>query len=783
MTMRIFISIIILSTFLIGKSQAQEKIHLHIDKDIYLPGESIWFKAYLFNNNQPSFLSTNFYLAVYDDEGKLLQQKHYPIFNGTCNGDVALPDTLTTNNLRLRVFTRGLLLSDSNNFYERVVTVFQKGEKGNFSQTQAKPIQIEFIPEGGTAIAGLQNYFSIKASYGGRMSAQINGAIIEDNTGNFIDSFYTSQTGLGKIQIIPEAGKTYSAIWLDKQNNKHTASIISQTTNGALFHFEKVKNVLYCNVLKNSDEIAYNTLAISASSGSEEIMQIKTFMNNKVQWIHKIPIDSLPEGIIHFKLYDSQNKLLQQRVILNSTLSDTKEPFLKIVKKNLDSKGETIIELEIPDSLFNNMSVSVSDINFYETGKRNNIKEDLWLTKDILPENQFTKENIQNNTKPDIDLVLLTARFGKLKDEFKNPKSLLDNFLSVQATYKNKNYALPKESNLMLIIKDTILGKRFYKVAASGQVDFKKDGLIFYDSANVNYQLDKNKEEAEYMSLLTYNKYKASPLIAKYQSGVIDTLLSPVNDNSENYLSDFVNRNPKKFNEVQTIKEVVIKSKYKNQETARLQELEKKYTTGMFSGLARGYQLNVLDDKNAWGQSDILNYLVYRVPGLRVISNRGEKYIVDAITKAKILTFVDEVELAEQTGISAISMTQIAYVKYIPGIVIGSSFVSSGGVLYIYTKKGDEAEPDNGLGMRKIKLKGYDIPQDYTSPDYSDKKNLLNADMRTTLYWNPYVIADKENKKIEIKFNNNDVSTKLLLTIEGFNEEGKLIHIEKLIEN
>lgn len=203
----------------------------------------------------------------------------------------------------------------------------------------------------------------------------------------------------------------------------------------------------------------------------------------------------------------------------------------------------------------------------------------------------------------------------------------------------------------------------------------------------------------------------------------------------------------------------------------------------MFSGLARGHQLNVLDDKNAWAQSDVLNYITYRLPGLRIKSINGERFINTRKGDYKLFVFLNEVELLDQEGITDISMTQVAYIKYIPGLVIGSSFVSTNGAVYIYTKKGDEVEGNNNIGMRKMKLKGYDIAQSFTSPDYSDKKNLLNADRRTTLYWNPYLIMDKVNNKVEINFNNNDVSKKLLLTIEGFTEEGKLIHIEKVIEN
>ncbi|HQW93419.1 MAG TPA: hypothetical protein PKY28_09990, partial [Ferruginibacter sp.] len=48
-----------------GTDFPQEKIHIHFDKEFYLPGETIWFKAYLFEENLPSERSTNFYAALY----------------------------------------------------------------------------------------------------------------------------------------------------------------------------------------------------------------------------------------------------------------------------------------------------------------------------------------------------------------------------------------------------------------------------------------------------------------------------------------------------------------------------------------------------------------------------------------------------------------------------------------------------------------------------------------------------------------------------------------------
>ena len=209
----------------------------------------------------------------------------------------------------------------------------------------------------------------------------------------------------------------------------------------------------------------------------------------------------------------------------------------------------------------------------------------------------------------------------------------------------------------------------------------------------------------------------------------------------------------------------------------------------MFSGLARGYQFNLLDDKSAASQSDVLNYLVYRAGSLKICTGAfGERFLMNSRGSNgcdpanKLITFVDEVELPEQEGLVFIPVSQIAYIKYVPGIVIGSSFVSNAGALYIYRKKGDELDPSTAT-MKSTKLKGYNLPKYFENPDYSEKAALLQQDFRTTLYWNPYLSTEKDRRKVRIEYYNNDISKKLLLTIEGFDAAGKLIHIEKVIEN
>ncbi len=75
---RLYLLSVFIFASLFLKAQTPEKIYIHFDKDIYLPGETVWFKAYVFNNNQLSSLSTVFYTAIYDASGKLIKQKNIP---------------------------------------------------------------------------------------------------------------------------------------------------------------------------------------------------------------------------------------------------------------------------------------------------------------------------------------------------------------------------------------------------------------------------------------------------------------------------------------------------------------------------------------------------------------------------------------------------------------------------------------------------------------------------------------------------------------------------------
>jgi hypothetical protein len=780
-----------------------QTMHVHFDKDIYLPGETVWFKAYMYNVNEISFAATNFYAAIYDEKGKLIYQKQYPVIEGSCNGDFEIPDTIESSRIQFRAFTKAMIADDSNNVYERILKVYNKGNNPE-ATVESKLKKLAFFPEGGQAIAELEDHIAFKASYEDGSPAMINGQIFALVGDKVVDTFFTDNRGMGKFILTPTPGERYFAIWKD-ENGFMQRTLLPVSRFGVSFHVELVNKNLQYSIARNKTSDNLSLLHLIARMGNYQVYKADLVIPNEMELsTAKFPIDSLPAGLMQLALFDKDwNKLQERSVFINS--GETKAGLL--VKRdtiNGAPKGKNTIEISLADTMFTNLSVSIADINFYKEPNPYTIAQDLLLNTQVQIEpgaNWPPQDGNSNFT----DLSSLTHHWKKYDwQKIINKKAItqqsLDNYISLAVNYKQKNLALPQDDALNLIVTNNGMGKQFYNIKPESQTTFKKSGLLFFDSVKIAYSMDKNKEVVNYLSFQKEESIKIPPLINALPKEI--SFASTKNPEQNNLIEGFYATVHKKFNDVQTIKEVVVRSKYKgNPVLDRIDELDKFYATGMFGGTVRGYQLNVIDDSFGVATNhDLKDYIRYRIPGLqihqgkfaRVEKKMKENVVVDTLHLVRI--FINEVDMTPETikieGLPAmtagdpfefIQLADVAYVKYVPGIVIGAGFSSSDGALYIYTKTGREKGPPV-KGLPFVYIKGYNAQKEFNNPDYSDNTTLKQADLRTTVYWNPNVIMDKTNNTVKIEYFNNDISKKLLLKIEGVNAEGRLIYLEKILE-
>jgi hypothetical protein len=130
-----------------------------------------------------------------------------------------------------------------------------------------------------------------------------------------------------------------------------------------------------------------------------------------------------------------------------------------------------------------------------------------------------------------------------------------------------------------------------------------------------------------------------------------------------------------------------------------------------------------------------------------------------------------------------IPLSEIALIRYIPPPAsmapMNGGFL---GVLAVYTKKWDENMVHKGIDQTygNSIFHGYSIVREFAEPDYGRKDSLSSfSDYRTTLYWNPNLVADNEGK-IHFSFFNSDHAKAFRIVIEGIDDRGRLAYINQV---
>jgi hypothetical protein len=132
----------------------------------------------------------------------------------------------------------------------------------------------------------------------------------------------------------------------------------------------------------------------------------------------------------------------------------------------------------------------------------------------------------------------------------------------------------------------------------------------------------------------------------------------------------------------------------------------------------------------------------------------------------------------EPDFINSVNVPDIASIEVLR--TIGNTaiygFRGGNGLLVITTKRGDEGAVYNRYapGLVTYSPKGYYKAREFYSPQYDDPKtNTKMQDLRSTIYWKPNVITDKDGNA-SLSFFNADGKGNYRVIIEGIDADGNL---------
>jgi hypothetical protein len=798
-----------------GEKFPQEKIYVQFDKPAYNTGETIWFKAYLFAGIVPSPVSRNLYAELIDPSGKVLQQKIMPIYEGSSAGFFDLPASQNNSTLIFRAYTTWMLNFDSAFLFSRTFRILNKtavpaattarqpastaGSKQPAATAAKQPATsttaattLRFFPEGGDLVGGLESVIAFKATDMYGLPVSVTG-VIKDPGGALVANFESTHDGMGRFTFEPKADKTYIAEWQDEKKQTYKTPLPPVRSSGVVLQSLQANNRQSFVIRRSGDAPAnLKTLYLLGYFNQQVVYKARLNMSESFMVSGSIPLEGIPTGMLQMTLFDANWQPLAERIAFVNKEDYFFSTKLTPALKNTERRGKNVLVIDVPDTLKTNMSISVTDEGVSKMDPdADNIVSHLMLSGDLRgyvhnPYYYFTGND--DTLKAHLDLVMLTNGWRRYKWEdlaagkFPEIKYPRDNYLSLSATLTGLLPSqIPKNTQLNVFLEAKDSSRQLFLLTMDSTGKFKEEGLIFFDTVKVFYQFNNNKTLASKAIVnFTNGTFKGGATVKPDSAWRIPMPIdSSMLIRGRFFASEAERIKPELDKKVKTLETVTVKARQKTKQ----QQMDERYTSGFFSG-GDATSFDLTDDPSAMGAMNIFTYLQGRVAGLQITTGGAGGGTQLSWRQATPALFLNEMPV-DVSAIENIPVSDIAYVKAFRPPFFGATGGGSGGAIAIYTKKGGDVKsnPADVSGLDKSRLPGYSVPKEFYSPDYSKDSPLNDVpDVRTTLYWAPYILTDKNARKITLTFYNNDVSKRLRVVLEGMNEYGQLTRVEKLLD-
>jgi len=765
----------------------KEKIHVHFDKTIYNKEETIWYKIYILDDQGLTQLSKHVYMEWFDQAGKLIRQHVAPLFQSSAKGSFELPADYTGSVIRMKVYTRWSLNDDPAFGFERDIII-------NNNESIAKPSKAEnntivnVFPEGGELITGLNSLVAFKATDKFGKPVKIKGLLV-NQLGKTLDTIKVRHDGMGSFRLMPKAGESYSLKWIDPAGNTGIIGIPVNKKEGITLslstsnEFATVKVERTASIPEN-----YKRLNLLVHMNQIVLFKVKLNTADKQLLSANIPIEGLNTGILQFSLFSEDWLPLAERIVF---VNNREHEFgAKLIPQlvTLTKKGKNVFDIYVTDTTVTNMSVAVTDASLESTQANHTIYSDLLLSSELkgkIHNPGYYLSSDADSVTANLDLLMLTNGWRKFNwdkikasigPEIKYPVET-DLIRVSGKVYGLKNVSA-NDLMLNLIIQNKDSSKNFIFQPVTKEGLFQGQNMYIFDTARIYYNFNQNQKLNEITQVQFDNGLlKASGKQLELKD---ENMLNLWNDSvSLAKMNAFLQLQEdwKKRSSYKTLQEVIIKAKVKS----NAQALDERYSSGLFAG-GDAQVFDFLNDPAALGGIDIISFLQGRVAGLMI--NRSGASTTMSWRGATPDLYLDQMQVGADF-IQSINVQDIAMVKVFRPPFFGSMGGGSGGAIAIYTKKGGDFRTDNtksNKSMQSTLLVGYTRFKEFFNPQYENPAENNETDIRTTLYWNPYVITNKKSPRFKVQFFNNDISKKLQIVLEGVNADGKMTRVVKLLE-
>ncbi len=309
-----------------------QKVYLHTDKDSYLAGERIWFKAYVVDvaQHRPAGRLTNLNIELVSLAGDYVDLSLLPLEQGLAYGDILLPDSMHEGNYILRAYTDLMRNFDSRYYFTKQITVRNPMEdrfisRGELRQNRrfndeleerARDYQFAFFPEGGDLLEGIESRVAFKAAnaLGAGVSAS---GVVSDSHGREVARFETVHDGMGSFTLLPEPGVSYSALVRFGDGSEETHALPAPRQAGYTLSAGIRGNELWVRGQGRSmlTVVPSDISLLVHTRGRIQYFQEVDLANMAFET--RIPLRELTDGVTHITLFEGKQAVAERLVFIH----------------------------------------------------------------------------------------------------------------------------------------------------------------------------------------------------------------------------------------------------------------------------------------------------------------------------------------------------------------------------------------------------------------------------------------------------------------------------------
>ena len=313
----------------LADSFPREKIYLNFDNNSYYLRDTLWFKAYVVENENKKLVPTRqsrpLYVELVDPYGHVKERQIIQLEGGEGNGQFVLDGFMLPGFYEVRAFTKWMLGFQEPYYYSRVFPIYRMETSKNSSSKvipdyyldpsmqvrpeQKKKFTLRFFPEGGTLVKGITSRIAFEAVSKEEGAENIKGVVCTQK-GDTITTFRTLHEGMGYFMYTPD--NTPAVAKVNYKNKLYTFDLPVASSSGYVMRTENMGDSLKIQIARSND-MKGDTLAVFVTQQgipySYQIVPLTQQLTEKVL----LPTHQLPDGIVHISLLNKHKTIICDR--------------------------------------------------------------------------------------------------------------------------------------------------------------------------------------------------------------------------------------------------------------------------------------------------------------------------------------------------------------------------------------------------------------------------------------------------------------------------------------